>query len=92
MTVYQFPRAAAGGIDTSSGGGDDGGMDGARIAKLESDVEYVKRDISDLRDDVRELRKGVEGIRTTDFRVIFGAIIFVAISLAGLMAHGFHWI
>jgi hypothetical protein len=26
-----------------------------------------------------------------DFRVLFGAIIFVSLSLAGLMAKGFGW-
>mgnify|MGYP000722284598 FL=1 len=30
--------------------------------------------------------------RTTDFRLIFGAIITVALGLAALMAKGFGWL
>lgn len=63
---------------------DDGGME-ARVAKLETTVEYIQRDVAELRADVK-------GIRTTDFRLIFGAIITVALGLAALMAHGFHWL
>ena len=61
----------------------DGGME-ARIAKLETTVEYIQRDIKELKEDVR-------AIRTTDFRLLFGAIIAVALGLSGLMAKGFHW-
>jgi len=61
----------------------DGGME-ARIAKLETALEFVQRDIGELRTDVR-------AIRTTDFRILFGAIITVALGLAGLMGKGFHW-
>ena len=42
--------------------------------------------------DVKELRRDITGIRTTDFRLIFGAIIAVALGLAGLMAKGFGWL
>ena len=55
-------------------------------------MEHVQRDVAELKDDVRELRRDVTGIRTTDFRLLFGAIIAVALGLAGLMAKGFHWI
>jgi hypothetical protein len=71
-------------LDGGPGGGDDGGME-ARMARLESDVEYMKRDIAELKTDVRE-------IRTTDFRLIFGAIIATALGLAALMAGGFGWL
>ncbi len=57
----------------------------ARVAKLEVAVEYIQRDIADLKADVR-------AIRTTDFRLTFGAIIAVALGMAGLMAKGFHWL
>lgn len=57
----------------------------ARVAKLEIAVEYIQRDIKELKDDVR-------AIRTTDFRLMFGAIIAVALGLTGVMAKGFHWI
>ncbi len=59
----------------------------ARVAKLESAVEYIQRDIGELKDDVREIRRDMR----TDFRLLFGAIIATALSLAGLMAKGFHW-
>ena len=71
----------------------------ARVAKLETHVEYIRRDLDALKEDVREFRgesKGeFTGIRTdmrTDFRIVFGALIFSALGLAGLMAKGFHWL
>lgn len=78
-------------IDRERGSGDDGNME-IRVAKLEAAVEYIQRDIRELRDDVRSLKGDVSGIRTTDFRITFGAIIAVAVGLAGLMAKGFHWL
>jgi hypothetical protein len=78
-------------IDDSGGGGDDGGME-ARIAKLEAGQEFIQRDVKELKDDVRAMRADVNYIRTTDFRLLFSAIIAVAVGLAGLMAKGFHWI
>lgn len=78
-------------VDGGGGGPHDGDME-ARVAKLEVAVEYIQRDVKDLRDDVRSLREDVKSIRTTDFRLLFGAIITVALGLAALMAHGFKWI
>ena len=78
-------------IDLGGGGGDDGGME-ARVAKLEATTEYIQRDIKELKDDLRAVKNEISGIRTTDFRLIFGAIIAVAVGLAGLMAKGFHWL
>lgn len=63
----------------------------ARVAKLEASVQHMERDIGELKADVRQIRADITGIRTTDFRLIFGAIITVALGLAGLMAKGFHW-
>lgn len=65
----------------------DGDME-ARVAKLEAAVEYIQRDLGEIKIDVREIK----GDAKTDFRLIFGALIFVALGLAGLMARGFHWI
>lgn len=78
-------------VQTGGGGGTIGGME-SRVAKLEASMDYVQRDISDLKSDVREIRKEIAGIRTTDFRLIFGAIIAVAIGLASIMAKGFGWL
>lgn len=72
---------------TSAGGPGDGGME-ARIAKLESDVSHIASDVGEIKTDIRELRN--QG--GTDFRLIFGAIIAVALGLAGLMVHGFGWL
>ena len=57
----------------------------ARMARLEVAVEYMQRDIA-------ELKAGMRAIRTTDFRLIFGAIITVALGNAALMAKGFGWL
>jgi hypothetical protein len=43
--------------------------------------QEFKQDIKDLRSDQR-----------SDFRINFGALMTVTIGLAGLMAHGFHWL
>ncbi|AND15101.1 TPA: hypothetical protein OL861_001376 [Proteus mirabilis] len=59
-----------------------------RVAKLESDVEYIKRDISEIKDDIKDIKKDAK----SDFRMLFGAIIAVALGLAGLMAKGFGWL
>jgi len=74
-------------IVTPGGPGDNGGME-ARVAKLEAAVEHIQRDISDLKTDVRGLR----GDARSDFRTLFGALIVVALGLAGIMAKGFGWL
>lgn len=47
--------AMAPALPPSGGGGTSGGME-ARIAKLEADMEYVRRDVGDLRGDMRDVR------------------------------------
>lgn len=78
-------------VDTHNAdyGSGNGGGDGmlVRVAKLESDVEHIKNSLKEIKDDVREIKRDAR----TDFRMLFGAIIAVALSLAGLMAKGFHW-
>ncbi|WP_246550171.1 hypothetical protein [Photorhabdus caribbeanensis] len=81
----------------SGGGGDE--MLEARVARLESDVEHIKKSIDEVKTDVREMKKDtrtdfkeMKSDARTDFRLLFGAIIAVALGLAGLMAKGFHWI
>jgi len=58
-----------------------------RVAKLEACVEHIQRDVGEIKADLREMRKTA----TADFRILFGAIIALAIGMAGLMAKGFHW-
>jgi hypothetical protein len=71
----------------SSGGPYDPGME-ARVAKLEAHIEHIQSDLNEIKSDIRETKRGSR----TDFRLLFGALIFVALGLAGLMARGFHWI
>lgn len=68
------------------------------VAVLKTDVSHITGGLSDLRRDVSEFRvetkRDVSELRKhqeRDFRALFGAIIFVALSLAGLMAKGFGW-
>jgi uncharacterized protein YhaN len=63
-----------------------------RLAKLETAVDFIQRDIKELKDDMRAVKSDINSVRTTDFRLLFGAIIAVALGLAGLMAKGFHWL
>lgn len=74
-------------FDKGGGPPHDGGME-ARVAKLESAVEYIQRDIAEVKADLKDIKKDAR----TDFRVLFGAVIAVALGLAGLMAKGFHWL
>lgn len=64
----------------------------ARIAKLEVAVEYIQRDVAELKAGMRELRTEVHHIRTTDCRILFGALISVALGLSAIMANGFGWL
>ena len=79
--------------DRSSGsdhtGGNGGGFDlEARVAKLETHVEYIRRDLDVIVEDLREHRKETR----SDFRILFGALITTALGLAAIMAKGFGWI
>ena len=60
----------------------------AKVAKLENAVEHMQRDISEIKIDIREIQKDFR----TDFRLLFGAIIAVALGVTGLIAKGFHWV
>jgi hypothetical protein len=44
--------------------------------------------LKDLRDDLRTVRARQEA----DFRILFAALIGVALGMAGLVAKGFHWV
>jgi len=59
----------------------------ARVAKVEAAVEHIQTDVSEVKSDIRDLRKAAE----TNFRILFGALIAAALGLAGVMAKGFHW-
>lgn len=75
---------AQGGHGSGSGGA---GME-ARIAKLEATTTHILESMTDLKSDIREIKLHAR----SDFRVLFGALIAVALGLAGLMARGFGWL
>jgi len=91
--------------DNPTGGDGGNGME-ARLAKVESDIEYIKRDVGEINADIKELKsdvkdefkevkgefKDVKKEIKDDFRITFGALILVAVSLAGMMAKGFDWL
>jgi hypothetical protein len=60
----------------------------ARIAVLEEIAVSTRATLKDLRDDLRTVRARQEA----DFRILFAALIGVALGMAGLMAKGFHWV
>jgi hypothetical protein len=65
-----------------------------RLTKIEIDVAVLKTDVAYIKRDTAELRTGMERLsinQERDFRVLFGALVFVAVGLAGLMAKGFGW-
>ena len=88
MGVHYFPPGPhRSGVESGNEPPYDGGME-ARVAKLEASMEYVQRDIGEIKTDIREIKEHAR----TDFRVLFGALIVTALGLAGLMAKGFHWL
>lgn len=74
-------------LKTSGGDGTFNNME-AQVAKLSADMENIKIAVTDIKTDIRELRRDAK----MDFRLLFGALVFVALGLAGLMAKGFHWL
>lgn len=67
----------------------------SRLIRLETDFGQVSRDLGRLDADmghVKETLKHMVDRQERDFRLLFGAIITVAIGLGGLMAKGFGWL
>jgi hypothetical protein len=52
----------------------------------------MKLDIREMRQEFKQDIKDLRSDQETDFRIVFGALIAAAVGLAGLMAHGFHWL
>jgi hypothetical protein len=93
----QLAQARRAPLHSSGGGGTSDGME-ARVAVLETHVQHIRDDLTEIRKDLRELRsesdRNFKMLLTMDeknFRLLFGALIAVALGLAGLMAKGFHW-
>lgn len=70
----------------------------ARVAQLETHVQYIRRDIDSLKDDVCEFRgetkaelSSIRSLIRGDFQLLLGSLIAVALGLAGMIAKGFGW-
>ncbi|ALM82555.1 hypothetical protein ASB57_05890 [Bordetella sp. N] len=57
----------------------------AGLAKLEAGFEYVQRDVSDLKTELRSLRSEVRA----DFRLLFGTILTMSAGMVTLIAKAF---
>lgn len=67
----------------------------ARIARLEVAVEYLSRDVRDVKEELRAVKDELRAVRrdmVNDFRLQFGALITVALGMAALMSKGFGWL
>ncbi len=87
--VHLFVVHSGGPLQTQHGTGSGGGDNTLdRIAKLEKSVEYIERDIGEIKDDTKEIKKHAR----EDFRVLFGAIILTALGIATILAKVFNWL
>ena len=81
--------------DNRFSGGDDGGDMEGRIAKLESSVEYIQRDIAEIKADIKDVEKGIGGLNDSISSAKVWALLLY-IGLAGgllyILAHGFKWL
>lgn len=54
-------RAGMEPLQTGEGDGTSGGME-ARVARLESDMEHVKKDVAELKSDTKAVRASINGL------------------------------
>ena len=71
----------------------------ATTEHLRATTDYLRHDLGNLRLEMRDMRVELKGDihqlqhrARSDFRLLFGALISVALGLSGLMAKGFHWV
>ena len=57
-------------------------------AELKGDMRELR---TELKGDMQEIRADIREIRS-DFKLLLGALVTVALGLSGLIAKGFHWI
>lgn len=57
----------------------------AHLAKIDIAIEYIQRDIKEMKEDMGTLRQE----HRTDFRVLTGAILTLSLGMAGTMARVF---
>jgi hypothetical protein len=66
-----------------------------RVAKMESSVSHIERDMVDVKADIRDLRSELTETRITIYRLFTNSVaitITATLGLAALMAKGFGWI
>ncbi|MBV6821379.1 hypothetical protein [Pseudomonas sp. PD9R] len=59
-----------------------------RVVKLETHVEYIRRELDGFRMDGREHRNETR----YEFRIMFSALITATLALAAIGAKGFGWL
>jgi predicted nucleic acid-binding Zn-ribbon protein len=62
------------------------------LRDFKGEVRDFKGEMRDFQKEVRSEFRDVRHQARTDFRLLFGALISVAVGMAALMAKGFHWI
>lgn len=81
--VVNFTGGASSG-NSPTGGGYPPGIE-ARVAKVEATVEHIQRDTSDIKTDLRDLRKKVD----THLIILAGMIIAAFLMLGGMLVAGY---
>lgn len=87
-------RGGYSGVEPPTGPPHDSSME-ARVAVLEQVAKDTREALGDIRAELRTIRDRQDGSRDRqerDFRLTWGALIFVALGLAALMAKGFRWL
>lgn len=72
--------------NTQTGGGNGSGGDGIgeRVARMESDIEYIKRDITEIKSDIKHLESSIKSdFKHQDSRFWTILAVLVAIMLGG---------
>lgn len=93
VEIVNFPtppnrdRAERGGDTGNSGNGNPPGGDGveARVARLESDVEYIKRDIGEIKSEMRQIGSDIGAIKV--LLGTFGGGLTVAVAVFAWVAN-----
>lgn len=66
-----------------------------RVAKLESDVGHILREVADIKTDIRELRKTTGEIKDSiSSAKVWALLLYIALAagILGTMAKGFGWL
>jgi predicted nucleic acid-binding Zn-ribbon protein len=62
------------------------------MREFKVEMREFKSEMRDFQKEVRSEFRDVRHQARTDFRLLFGAIISLAVGMAALMAKGFHWV